>query len=267
MLSGLFGNQNVERILLFLFVNEQCYGTQIQSLLGVPLTPIQKGLQRLEKEGIINSHYEGKTRVYQFSHTYPFRFELEMLLKKAYTLLHSQEKKQYCFIHKVRGDLKSNRLSDRNKREDLLKFWEKLRKVKHLSFHVKSRQKEEQSVKIGKADIVVQMPSPSVLIFEEKGYWLLDHQADTAFSNSFRWTMDLNALLISLEHLRYGTTHPVFLFHLTPTQSQFLKAVDEHLCGEDTYLGNIFWNQNEIAFHWRTIGPNKNSQLTYHYSF
>ena len=248
-------------------MNEQCYGTQIQSLLDVPLTPIQKGLQRLEKEGVINSHFEGKTRVYQFNHSYPFRFELETLLKKAYTLLPSQEKKRYCFIHKIRGGLKNDRLRDKNKREDLFKFWEKLAEVKHLSLHVKSRQKEEESVKIGKADIVVQTPSPSVLIFEEKGYWLLDHQADTAFSNSFRWTLDLNSSLVSLEHLRYGTTHPVLLLHLTPTQPQVLDAIDLHLCAEDTYLGNIFWNQKEIAFHWRIIGPNKNSQLTYHYSF
>lgn len=93
MLKSLFGNRNVERILLFLLVNEKCYGTQIQTLLRVPLTPVQKALARLEKEGVVSSRFEGKTRIYRFNPTFPLRFELETLLKKAYTLLPSQEKK------------------------------------------------------------------------------------------------------------------------------------------------------------------------------
>lgn len=93
MLKSLFGNRNVERILLFLFVNERCYGTQLQTLLRVPLTPIQKALLRLEKEGILQSDYEGKTRIYRFHPSCPLRWELEALLKKAYTLLPPQEKK------------------------------------------------------------------------------------------------------------------------------------------------------------------------------
>ncbi len=266
MLKGLFSNQNVERILLFLFVNERCYGSQIQSILGVPLTPVQKALLRLEKEGVIQSHYEGKTRFYQFSSSYPLRFELEMLLKKAYTLLSAQEKKRYCYIHKPRIALNEERERDRDRRKELQKFWEKLSCIRQLSFSVKTRQGQEQSTRTGRADVIVTSPSPAVLVFQEKGYWLLDHQIDTAFSNSFRWSLDLNASLISIEHLRYGTANPVFLFHLTPTKFHVLESVDAHLCAEDTYLGNIAWNEKNIDFHWRIIGPHKNNHLTYHYA-
>ncbi len=265
MLKGLFGNQNVARILLFLFVNEKCYGTQIQSLLGVPLTPVQKALLRLEKDGVLHSHYEGKTRVYLFNPSYPFRSELEALLKKAYTLLPAQEKKQYCFIHKPRISPKEEGKRNRDRREELLAFWEKLQNVRVLSFSTKSRQGEEISTKIGKAEVVVSSANERNLIFQEKGYWLVDHFPDTAFNNSFRWTLDMNASLITLEHLRYGPAHPVFLFNLAPTKRWILESVDAHLCGEDTYLGNIIWNRDQIKFHWRIIGPRKNDELIYQY--
>jgi hypothetical protein len=38
MMEKLMGSKSVARILLFLLVNERCYGTQIQTLLQVPLT-------------------------------------------------------------------------------------------------------------------------------------------------------------------------------------------------------------------------------------
>jgi hypothetical protein len=265
MLKGLFNNQNVARILLFLFVNERCYGTQIQSALRVPLTPVQQALLRLEREGILSSHYEGKTRIYQFSSAYPLRTELESLLKKAYTLLSVQEKKQYCFIHKPRVSFNEERERDKSRRNELLAFWDRLSTIEHLSFSTKSRQGDEQTVKIGQADVAVTITTQSVITFQEKGHWHVDYGPDTAFSNSFRWTLDLSALLISLEHLRYGNSRPVFLFNLTPTRPNVLESVDAHLCAEDTYLGHISWSDKSIDFHWRIIGPHKNSQLTYHY--
>lgn len=266
MLKGLFSNQNIERALLFLFVNERCYGTQIQTLLQVPLTPVQKALLHLEREGVVSSHYEGKTRIYQLSTSYPLRLELEMLLKKAYTLLSPQEKKRYCFIHKPRLSLAEEQDRNRDRHQELLAFWDKLGAIETLSFSVKSRQGETQSVKIGKAEVEVSKPSSTVIVFQEKGNWFLDQEPGTAFSNSFRWTLDLSASLISLEHLRYGTSRPVFLFHLTPTRPHTLESVDAHLCAEDTYLGSIAWSKKSIDFHWRIIGPHKNNQLTYCYS-
>lgn len=81
----------------------------------------------------------------------------------------------------------------------------------------------------------------------------------------FRWTLDLNASLITLEHLRYGATRPVLLLNLTPTGVSTLESVDAHFCASDTYLGNISWNSDEIRLHWRVIGTSKNDTLTYQY--
>ena len=265
MLKGLFGNRNIERILLFLFVNEQCYGAQLQLLLRVPLTPIQKALLRLEKEGILHSYYEGKTRIYQINPSYPLHLELENLLKKAYTLLPSSEKKRYCFIHKPKKSAAAEGKRERNRREDLTTFWEKISSIKRLTLTRKMKKDRETTIKIGKAAVETILPASGVLIFQEKGVWLHDDFPDTGFNNTFRWTIDMNTCLITLEHLRYGESHPVFLFHLVPTGPHRLESVDAHLCLDDVYLGNIVWSDQGIDFHWRVIGPNKNEELSYQY--
>lgn len=266
MLQGLFGNENVARILLFLFVNETCYATQIHSLLQVPLTPIQKALFRLEKECIVKCHYEGKLRIYQLNLSYPLYNELEMLLKKAYTLLSSQEKKRYCFIHKPRLLFSEEVDRERTRKEALSTFWAHLSRVQRLVVSAKSHHHGQKHFKNGIADVQTLSVEPSVLIFQEKGRWIHDADCETAFSNCFRWTLDLNAGLITLEHLRYGVDHPVFLFHLTLKQPGLLESLDAHLCGEDTYLGNIIWDKTKIDFHWRIVGAQKNEYLSYRYT-
>lgn len=260
MLTPLFGNPNIERILLFLFVNEKCYGNQLKTLLRVPLTPIQKGLERLEKGGVIQSHFEGKMRIYQFHPSYPLKVELEILLKKAYTLLPAQEKKRYCFIHKS-----TKKENDHNTQNELLVFWKKLGEIKHLRFTTKSKKGEEKIMQTGVAEVIITTPTPHVYMYQEKGFWMHNGLPTSGFSNQFRWTLNTEQGLISLEHLRYGFNHPVFLFHLRITKPYMLESVDAHLCGGDTYLGNMSWNQKAIHLHQRVIGQNKNDELLYQY--
>lgn len=261
MLATLFGNGNVERILLFLFVNEKCYGTQIQTLLEVPLTPVQKALDKLARGGILISQFEGKTKFFRLNPDYPLRLELESLLQKAYTHLPCQEKKRYTFIHKKRLSLNEERTRDHSGRKALIEFWEKLAEVRTLQCIAKSR----HELKLGKAEVKISTPTSNTTVFQEKGYWMLDELPHTAFSNSFCWTLDLDQSLVTLEHLRYGHDQPVFLFHLTPSGSHSLESVDSHLCKADTYLGNVNWNAQSIDFHWRIIGPRKNDELIYKY--
>ena len=71
MLQVLCGNKNVQRILIFLFVNGRGYGTLLQRSFKTSLTPVQKALERLERGGLLTSYYEGKTRLYQFNPAYP----------------------------------------------------------------------------------------------------------------------------------------------------------------------------------------------------
>ncbi|MBS0654438.1 MAG: winged helix-turn-helix transcriptional regulator, partial [Verrucomicrobia bacterium] len=194
MLEVLCGNKNVGRILIFLFVNSRCYGTQAAKALKVPLTPIQKALIRLERGGVIMSYSEGKTRLYQFNPAYPLLSELEALLKKAYTLLPAHEKKSY---YVVREDLTASVQIE--KMQVLGAFWEKLQTVSRLHFNAKTLKSHSK----GQAEVVIEKERSS-LIFHEKGTWKDKEGIDVSFSNSLRWTLDRSAGVVSLEHLRRG---------------------------------------------------------------
>lgn len=265
MLEVLCGNKNVQKILIFLFVNGRCYGTQLHRSLKTSLTPIQKALNRLEKGNLITSYYEGKTRLYQFNPTYPLLNELEQLLKKAYTLLPANEKKNYY----VPREDHTNALitSHTNKIKVLIMCWERLIHIKQLTFHAKTKSKEEQGWNgRGKGEVTTAKEGNNILIFNEKGTWQDKQGAETNFSNVFRWTLDRDASVISLEHLRRGPKHPVFLFHLAPSGKNALTSVDPHLCEEDTYFGQVHFDQHALRLHWRMIGPEKNGEIQYYYS-
>ncbi len=264
MLLGLCGNKNVEKILLFLFVNNKCYGTQLQRLLKTPLTSLQNALSRLEKGGIVLGYCEGKTKIFQFNPAYPLLGELELLLKKRYMLLSPEEKKPYSFV-KEEGSIRE--MDPWKKSAALLNFWERLASVKHLTLQAKSKSKEDGSWNgKGKGEVIVTKEGGTVLIFNERGLWdAKAGQEEISFSNTYRWKLDKSAGLISLEHLRFGFNHPVFLFYLTPTGDNLLSSVESHLCEDDAYLSQIFWDRRSVRLMWRVIGPKKNQEMECHY--
>lgn len=261
MLETLFGNKSVQRTLIFLFVNGKCYGTQLSRSLKTALTPLQKTLIRLEKGGLITSYYEGKTRVYQFNSAYPLLSELEQLLKKAYTLLPANEKKEYYVDPQTTSSLQVN------KAKVLQTFWEKLIHVKQLTFSAKTKSKEESGWNgKGKGEVVVTRDGSCIMNFNEKGVWQNKQSGEIGFSNVFRWTLDRDAGVISLEHLRRGPDRPVFLFHLAPSGKHSLSSVDSHLCEGDAYFGQIHFDRHALRLNWRVIGPKKNEEIDYFYS-
>lgn len=264
MFELLFGTKNIQQILIFLFVNGKCYGAQLHRLLNAPLTPIQKALSRLEKGGVIMSYYEGKTRVYHFNPAFPLLSELEQLLKKAYILLPSQEKKDfYC----VKEEYRSQDMKRPEGERLVLTYWKRLALVRHLTFNARSKTKEEGSWNgRGKGKVIITKESDTVLLFQEKGKWVTEEGKEIDFSNIFRWTLDSKANLLSLEHLRRGMNHPVFLFHLTPVDNYSLRSVDSHLCEADAYFGHISCDLHSLRLNWRVIGPKKNEEIDYYYN-
>lgn len=259
MLVGLFGNKNVQKVLLFLFVNNKCYGTQLQRLLGAPLTSLQNALSRLEKAKILSTYSEGKTKLYQMNPAYPLLSELELLLKKAYTLLPPHEKKLYSLVQQ-------EALSRKVYNPLLLGFWERFRTVREFTIQAKSRPKEGAGWNgNGKGHVLVAQEGDNVLTFHERGEWQVGPSQNMAFSNTFRWTLDRLAGMISLEHLRLGSSNPVFLFHLAPSDQNHLASVDSHLCEEDVYLAQMGWDRSQVRLSWRVIGPKKNEEMEYLY--
>lgn len=256
MLEELFGNKSIQKILLFLLVNEKCYATQIHRLLQTPLTPIQKALERLEKGKILHSFFEGKTRYFAFDPTCPLRNEIEILLKKIYTLLPPYEKKNYYYIKPTTA------IKNKHPKELLLELFGLLKKMTQVDLKVKGG--EDRGFKEAKGEVAVADDLKATLIFYEEGYWIGPH-SQIRFSNVFRWHLNLLEGLLSLEHLRFGVENPVFLFHLVPKGLSTFESIHPHLCGEDTYFGHLYMGKKSIHLNWRILGPKKNEEIEYTY--
>lgn len=83
LLSGLFGNETAEKVLLYLENYGSGYARKIASTFEIPVSQTQRQLERLEREGILVSRLVGKTREYTFNPRYLFKTELSKLLRKA----------------------------------------------------------------------------------------------------------------------------------------------------------------------------------------
>lgn len=87
MLEYLFGNKNVEKILMYLYLHSKANATELSHSFGTSLDPIQKTLRKLEEGGLLVSFLEGRTRVFQWNPRYPFLQEIQSLAKKSYEFL------------------------------------------------------------------------------------------------------------------------------------------------------------------------------------
>ena len=87
MFEGLFSSQDTERVLLFLAARGEGYGKEIADFWQAHVSGIQRQLDRLEVAGILSQKLVGRTRVYSWNKRWPFRAELESLLKKAMAYL------------------------------------------------------------------------------------------------------------------------------------------------------------------------------------
>ncbi len=95
MLEYLFGNPVIEKVLFFIEVNEKCYPSQLKNTFQTPLYSFQRALGRLERGGVVVSHKEGKTLIYQFNPRYPFLNELKAFLDKASSFFPEEIKEKY----------------------------------------------------------------------------------------------------------------------------------------------------------------------------
>ena len=260
MLASLFGSENVKKVLLFLFVNRKCYAAQLKRYLDTALTPLQKAFSRLEKSGIISSYFEGKTKLYHFNPTYPLLEELEALLKKSFMLIPVQEQKRF-YLTRDSTQLKQSG------QKILMMFWNKLATIEHLMVRANTHLGgKKEWTNEGKGSVFVTKDTCSSLIFKERGTWNTAKDKHIDFHNTFRWTLDRNAGVLSLEHLRLGLDEPVFLFHLAPIESTVLRSVESHTCGSDTYYGQLYYESHFLRLHWRVIGPTKNEDINYFYT-
>ncbi|PWU15529.1 MAG: hypothetical protein C5B45_02440 [Chlamydiae bacterium] len=156
-------------------------------------------------------------------------------------------------------DAKNLNLLKEEKTQILLLAWDRLAKIQHFSCNAKSK----ECTRKGKALVSVTKKGTHVLIFHEKGTWFGKQEMN--FNNIFRWTLDLNTGVISLEHLRYNS--PVFLVNLTPLNNHLLISLQPHVCRKDMYTGKMHLKSDGVHLHWSIMGPKKSEEIDSYYFF
>lgn len=102
MLEGILGNATAEKVLLYLEQYQEGYAREIALTFdGLPVSMIQRQLQRLEAAGILVSQPKGRTRIFTWNPRFAFQGELRALLRKALRALPESERRRY-FTHRRR---------------------------------------------------------------------------------------------------------------------------------------------------------------------
>lgn len=145
------------------------------------------------------------------------------------------------------------------KNRTLLSVWNQLKKVQQLTCNMQSKELTLN----GKAQVSLIKEGSNVLIFHEKGSW--SRKEEISFTNTLRWTLDLDAGILALEHLRYGLKAPTFLVHLVPFTSHLLTSMHSHVCKDDTYTAKMSFDHSCVHLNWHVVGPKKNEEIHSYY--
>ncbi|MFD1216433.1 winged helix-turn-helix domain-containing protein [Microbulbifer celer] len=94
MIEAILGSLSAERVLLFITARESGYAAEIAKTFSTDLSPIQKQLDRMERDSLLISQKVGRTRVYSYNPRYPFVPELKLLIEKALSMLPDELREQ-----------------------------------------------------------------------------------------------------------------------------------------------------------------------------
>jgi len=96
MLEGILGNATAEKVLLYLEHFDAGYALGIaRAFDDLPVSMVQRQLERLEAAGVLVSQLQGRTRVFSWNPRFAFEAELRALLRKAIKLLPAAERNRY----------------------------------------------------------------------------------------------------------------------------------------------------------------------------
>ena len=95
MLEAVFGSLTAERVLLFLHRYDQAYGRQIAVAFDMPVSEVQKQLQKFEGGGLLVSRMVGRTRVYGWNPRSVFVVSLRQLLQAILENLPPEQRSPY----------------------------------------------------------------------------------------------------------------------------------------------------------------------------
>jgi len=101
MLEGVLGNATAEKVLLYLEQFDEGYALGIaRTFDDLPVSMVQRQLERLEAAGILVSQLKGRTRLFTWNPRFAFEAELRALLRKAIKLLPATERKRYFAVRR-----------------------------------------------------------------------------------------------------------------------------------------------------------------------
>jgi len=95
MLEPLFESDKKEKILLYLYTKGESYPNEIARIFNLYINTVYNQLLKLEKGGVLYSKLKGKVRLFGINPRYPFKKELEALLKKTLRFLSEEEKEKF----------------------------------------------------------------------------------------------------------------------------------------------------------------------------
>ncbi len=144
--------------------------------------------------------------------------------------------------------------------------WNRLQAITSLQFTAESFSPTKTGwTGNGKGTVQMEAEGESILLFHEKGSWSGEQGREFAFHNLFRWSLDEQAKQIQLEHLRFGPTKPVYLFHLVQVTANTWESSEPHVCRDDLYEATMKLEEGCIELHWTVRGPETNERIAYNY--
>lgn len=84
-MKPILGSVNSERVLLYIMARGRGYAREIARFFDADPDSIQKQLAKFEQGGVLVTRQVGRTVLYEFNPRYPFRTEVDALLRKALT--------------------------------------------------------------------------------------------------------------------------------------------------------------------------------------
>lgn len=95
VLETIFGSRSAAQVLLFLQAYGSGHALRIATTYSVSVSPIQRQLQRLERDGVLLSRTVGRTRLFEFDTRNPTVRNLRDFLEAELALIPEEEVKAY----------------------------------------------------------------------------------------------------------------------------------------------------------------------------
>jgi len=94
MIEAIVGSTSAERVLVFITAREAGYAAEIAKTFDTDISPIQKQLERMERDGLLINQKVGRTRLYRYNPRYPFVSEVCALMEKTLSLYPEEIREQ-----------------------------------------------------------------------------------------------------------------------------------------------------------------------------